>query len=84
MPTLMLGKIDMVHDVVLKQIDHAFDFRLDEYFSDLESLTDPTSDDVHAFCAEIERIVRVPQISLIQFERWRTQVNVASKTLNGG
>ena len=72
----------MVHDVVLKHIDHAFDFRLDDYFSDLASLTDPTSDDVHASCAEIERIVRIPQISFVQFERWCTQVNVASKPLN--
>ena len=74
----MLRKIGMVYDTVL---NHAFELDLDEYFGDI--VTNPTPEDVDAFCSKIERIKSVPQISAMHLRRWRMQIEVVNKTLNG-
>ena len=76
----MLSKIDMLYSLAL---EHAFEIPLDEDFSDLDSLTDPTPNDVRAFCEEIEQIARVPEMSAMKLERRHMQVDMVCKTLNG-
>ena len=84
----LLSMIDMVHDVVLSHFDHAFDNNIfDESPIEidlvLESVTNPTINDVHAVCAEIERIKFIPYAIAMRLEKWCLQVKVVIKALNG-
>ena len=84
----LLSMIDMVHDVVLSHFDRAFDNNIfDESPIEidlvLESVTNPTINDVHAVCAEIERIKSTPYAIAMRLEKWCLQVNVVIKALNG-